>query len=100
MTGWSATTELFDAKAALHIPFQLISGGPYEYDRDSNGLMAQPDVKRLAAAMQNLRENTDLRHRLQRKSMNIAAQYTWDKAGAQLLEYCHELEKRPPNAPS
>lgn len=96
MTGWSATTEFLDAQAALHVPYQLISGGPYEYDRDSDGLMARPDVKALAAAMQKLREDIDLRKGLQRRAMNIAAQHTWEKSGAKLLDYCHALEKRPP----
>lgn len=95
-TNFGAGAEIFDRESALQVASEPVSAGPYEYDRDSGGLMGRPDVLGLARAMRSLWEDRALLARLRRRARDVASRYSWDQAGRQLRGYLHELCERPP----
>jgi len=96
-TNFGAGAEVFDRESALQVPCEPVSAGPYEYDRDSGGLMGKPDVLALAHAMRSVWEDRALLARLRRRARDVASRYSWDEAGRQLRGYLHELCERPPS---
>jgi glycosyltransferase involved in cell wall biosynthesis len=96
LTGWGASAELFDREAAVHVAYDLASAEPYEYDRDSDGLVAVPRVADLAHAMDLIRRDEATLNDLRRRSPRIAARYSWDEAGRLLCGYLTDLAARPP----
>jgi glycosyltransferase involved in cell wall biosynthesis len=94
--GWGAAGELFGPSAATHVGYDLVSAGPYEYDRDSEGLMAKPRVLDVTRAMRALREDAALLKERRRQALRVAARHGWDEAGRRLGEYLEEVAARPP----
>ncbi len=96
LTGWGASSELFDPEAAMHVAYDLVAAEPYEYDRDSNGLMAVPRITHLTHAMYTIWKNEERFDDLRRRSPRVAARYSWNEAGRRLCGYLTDLAKRPP----
>jgi len=95
-TAWGATVEFFPKEAAYHVGFQLISAAPYEYDRDSGGLMARPRIHELARAMREMRRDRKLFERLRTEALKVASALSWDETGSRLIEHLKEILKRKP----
>ncbi len=96
ITNFGASAEIFDRDAACQVACELVSAGPYEYDRDSGGLMGKPDVLALSKAMRALRDDRALLVRHRRRALDTAARYSWDNAGRLLRGHLQELAERPP----
>lgn len=96
ITGWGAATEVFSRDAALYVPYDLVSAGPFEYDRDSQGLMAKPRVTELARALRTVWQDRQRFDRLRREAQRVAARHSWDRAGNLLRGYLTDLCAQPP----
>jgi len=95
-TGWGGAAEVFAKAEALHVAYDLVSAEPYEYDRESGGLMAKPRVGDLARAMRAVWSQPELLRRLRTVARRVAARYHWDEMGRRLRDYLCELSRQPP----
>ncbi len=96
ITGWGGTTEIFSRDDAYYVDYTLVGSAPYEYDRNSGGLMAKPKQAGLALALQKLKQDTPLFTTLRRNAQRRAARFSWNRTAEHLISCLHELLKQKP----
>lgn len=95
---WGGHKEYMDRATSYPVDYTEGDDGTEHYDGFENWCL--PDVDSLAAQMRRARDNPEERQAKGRLSAEVAAKFTWERSGRELLAVLREFELIPKVRPA